>query len=71
MIEKTDMSERAIATRLRRVSQLRRLCLSLAKAGGRPGDDRLREPAASATRDKAGARPAKEDDREGTSNVPI
>ena len=33
-----DMSGEAIATRLRRVSQLRRLCLSLGKA--RPEDDR-------------------------------
>ena len=29
---KVDMSDPAIATRLRRVSQLRRLCLSLSKA---------------------------------------
>jgi hypothetical protein len=29
---KVDMSAQAIATRLKRVSQLRRLCLSLAKA---------------------------------------
>jgi hypothetical protein len=29
---KVDMSNRAIATRLRQVSQLRRLCLSLSKA---------------------------------------
>jgi hypothetical protein len=29
---KTDLSTKAIATRLRRVSQLRRLCLSLGKA---------------------------------------
>ena len=29
---KVDMSESAIAIRLRRVSQLRRLCLSLSKA---------------------------------------
>jgi hypothetical protein len=29
---KVDMSPQAIATRLKRVSQLRRLCLSLAKA---------------------------------------
>jgi hypothetical protein len=28
-----DMSSKAIEARLRRVSQLRRLCLSLAKAG--------------------------------------
>lgn len=29
---KTDMSPHAVTTRLRRVSQLRRLCLSLGKA---------------------------------------
>jgi len=30
---KTDMSEKAVTTRLKRTSQLRRVCLSLAKAG--------------------------------------
>jgi len=31
-VETTDMSSEAIATRLKRVSQLRRLCLSLGKS---------------------------------------
>jgi hypothetical protein len=36
--EKPDMSARAVTVRLKRVSQLRRLCLSLAKA--KPADPR-------------------------------
>jgi hypothetical protein len=35
-----DMSSRAIDARLRRVSQLRRLCLSLAKAGAEAEQER-------------------------------
>jgi hypothetical protein len=39
-----DMSPRAVTTRLRRVAQLRRLCLSLARAK-RPGTRATERPA--------------------------
>jgi len=40
----TDMSARAVTTRLRRASQLRRLCLSLAKAKPVEGEDQTDPP---------------------------
>ncbi len=40
----TDMSAKAVTTRLRRASQLRRLCLSLAKAKPVEGEDQTDPP---------------------------
>ncbi|MHC4469424.1 MAG: hypothetical protein ACYTDY_05795 [Planctomycetota bacterium] len=40
---RVDMSPRAISTRLRRVAQLRRLCLSLGKAKPAPPERGQRE----------------------------
>jgi hypothetical protein len=47
---KVDMSAKAVSQRLRQVSELRELCLSLAKAGetlkvAKPGTKRSRKPA--------------------------
>jgi hypothetical protein len=39
-----DMSPAAVDARLRKASQLRRLCLSLGDAGRRAGIDTVREP---------------------------
>ncbi len=49
---KVDMSSKAISTRLKRVSQLRRLCLSLAKA--KPVSRKSEEPRAGSTGFKVG-----------------
>ena len=47
MMMKVDMSPKAVTTRLVRVSQLRRLCLSLGKAKPLPAE---REPPPNPTR---------------------
>lgn len=49
---KVDMSPKAISTRLKRVAQLRRLCLSLAKA--KPVSRKSEEPRAGSTGFKVG-----------------
>ena len=41
---RVDMSAKAVKTRLRRASQLRRLCLSLAKAKPVEGEERTSPP---------------------------
>jgi hypothetical protein len=60
-----DMSPRAVTTRLRRVSQLRRLCLSLGRAGARAARAAAHEaaPATGAEPGPAVAGPAGEPQR--------
>jgi hypothetical protein len=41
---KVDLSPKAVTTRLQRVSQLRRLCLSLMKAGAKQRQSAPTEP---------------------------